>query len=115
MAVHGVAATAAQVVSTDGKEITLIGFVVLRCISHATLSLIADIDHATVDENFAVDLAHCLLDHTLVTKLELLLLIVILQNQFAKHLRHVYLLNEKALHLVLFLFKSLSNFILCDG
>ena len=113
VAVHGVAATAALVVPSDAKEVILVSIVVLGCISHATLPLIADVDHAAVDENFAVDLTNCLFYQALVTELELFFLVVILKHKLTKHLCHVYLLGEKTMHLVLFSFKPLSYFVLC--
>ena len=78
MAVHGVAATAALVVPSDAEEISLVSLVVLGSVSHATLPLIANVDNAAVNENFAVDLTNRLFDHALVTELQLFFLVVIL-------------------------------------
>ena len=114
VAVHGVAATAALVVPSDAKEVILVSLIVFGSVSHATLPLIANVNHAAVDENFAVYLTNCLFDHALVTELELFFLVVIVKHQLTKHLCHFYLLGEKAMHLVLFLFNPLSYFVLCN-
>jgi len=97
------------------KQVLLVGIVVLGGGAHPTLTLVADVNHVTVEENLAINLTHGLLDHLLVTQLALVRQIVILEDELAQHLRHIALLVVEALDLVLFLLHALPDFVLSDG